>query len=60
MTPHQQYFSGVPLATLQQNRARNAFMAHPENVVLAIRLTRLALFVEDLRKNSSNWCILGR
>ena len=36
MTRQQQYFSGVPLATVQQNLARNAFMAHPENVVLAM------------------------
>ena len=36
MTRQQQYFSSVPLATLQQNLARNAFMAHPENVVLAM------------------------
>ena len=35
MTRQQQYFSGVPLATVQQNLARNTFMAHPENVVLA-------------------------
>ena len=36
MTRRQQYFSGVPLAAVQQNLARSTVMAHLENVVLAM------------------------
>ena len=34
MTRQHQYFCHVPQATVQENLARNAFTAHPENVVL--------------------------